>query len=130
MDMGSGHGGSVMAPDANMNPMPGHSMSSDMGLGHRPILGAGSGMGIFSSPSLQFGFLQKIIAAIAGLFADIIDRGIVLAGGGALLKNLDKRIREETGLPVCIADDPLCSVVFGTGKILSNFKLLRKISVE
>ena len=64
------------------------------------------------------------------LSADICDRGIVLAGGGALLKNLDKRIREETGLPVCIADDPLCSVVLGTGKILSNFKLLRKISVE
>ena len=64
------------------------------------------------------------------LSADISDRGIVLAGGGALLKNLDKRIREETGLPVCIADDPLCSVVLGTGKILSNFKLLRKISVE
>ena len=64
------------------------------------------------------------------LSADISDRGIVLAGGGALLKHLDKRIREETGLPVCIADDPLCSVVLGTGKILSNFKLLRKISVE
>ena len=64
------------------------------------------------------------------LSADISDRGIVLAGGGALLKNLDKRIREETGLPVCIAADPLCSVVLGTGKILSNFKLLRKISVE
>jgi rod shape-determining protein MreB len=64
------------------------------------------------------------------LSADISDRGIVVAGGGALLKNLDKRIREETGLPVCIAADPLCSVVLGTGKILSNFKLLRKISVE
>src|SRR2546428_3595782 len=64
------------------------------------------------------------------LSADISDRGIVLAGGGALLKNLDKRIRKETGLPVCIADDPLCSVVLATAKILSNFKLLRKISVE
>ena len=64
------------------------------------------------------------------LSADIIDRGIVLAGGGALLKNLDKRVREEAGLPVYIAADPLCSVVLGTGKILSNFKLLRKISVE
>src|SRR6266576_2819779 len=64
------------------------------------------------------------------LSADISDRGIVLAGGGALLKNLDKRIREETGLPVCVADDPLCSVVLGIGKILSDFKLLRRISVE
>jgi rod shape-determining protein MreB and related proteins len=64
------------------------------------------------------------------LSADIIDRGIVLAGGGALLKNMDKRIREETGLPVCIADDPLCCVVQGTSKILSNFKLLRRIEIE
>ena len=64
------------------------------------------------------------------LSADISDRGIVLAGGGALLKNLDKRIREETGLPVCIADDPLCCVVLGAGKILSDFKLLEKISIE
>jgi rod shape-determining protein MreB len=64
------------------------------------------------------------------LSADISDRGIVLAGGGALLKNLDKRIREETGLPVCIADDPLCCVVLGTGKLLSDLKLLRRISIE
>jgi rod shape-determining protein MreB len=64
------------------------------------------------------------------LSADISDRGIVLTGGGALIKNLDKRIREETGLPVSIADDPLCSVVLGTGKMLSDFNLLRKISIE
>jgi rod shape-determining protein MreB len=64
------------------------------------------------------------------LSADISDRGIVLTGGGALLKNLDKRIREETGLPVSIADDPLACVVLGTGKMLSDFKLLRKISIE
>ncbi|HXZ27743.1 MAG TPA: rod shape-determining protein [Terriglobales bacterium] len=64
------------------------------------------------------------------LSADISDRGIVLTGGGALLKNLDRRIREETGLPVSIADDPLASVVLGTGKMLSDFKLLRKISIE
>ncbi len=64
------------------------------------------------------------------LSADISDRGIVLTGGGALLKDLDRRIREETGLPVSIADDPLCCVVLGTGKMLDDFKLLRKLSIE
>ena len=64
------------------------------------------------------------------LSADISDRGIVLVGGGALLRNLDGRIREDTGLSVCIADDPLCCGVLGAGKILSDFKLLRKISIE
>jgi rod shape-determining protein MreB len=64
------------------------------------------------------------------LSADIVDRGIVLTGGGALLKNLDKRLREETGLPVSIADDPLTSVVMGTGRLLSDFNLLRKVSLD
>jgi rod shape-determining protein MreB and related proteins len=64
------------------------------------------------------------------LSADISDRGIVLTGGGALLKNLDKRIREETGLPVSIAEDPLASVVLGTGKMLDDFKLLRRVAIE
>jgi rod shape-determining protein MreB len=64
------------------------------------------------------------------LSADISDRGIVLTGGGALLKNLDKRIREETGLPVSIAEDPLASVVLGTGKMLTDFKLLRRVAIE
>jgi rod shape-determining protein MreB len=64
------------------------------------------------------------------LSADIVDRGIVLTGGGALLKNLDKRLREETGLPVSIADDPLTSVVMGTGQVLSDFNLLRKVSLD
>jgi len=64
------------------------------------------------------------------LSADISDHGIVLTGGGALLKNLDRRIRQETGLPVSIAEDPLGSVVLGTGKMLTDFKLLRKISLE
>jgi rod shape-determining protein MreB len=64
------------------------------------------------------------------LSADISDRGIVLAGGGALLKNLDKGIREETGLPVCIADDPLCCGVLGTAKVLNDFAFLRKVSIE
>jgi rod shape-determining protein MreB len=64
------------------------------------------------------------------LSADISDRGIVLTGGGALLKNLDKRIREETDVPVSIAEDPLASVALGTGKMLTDFKLLRRIAIE
>lgn len=64
------------------------------------------------------------------LSADISDRGIVLAGGGALLKNLDKRIREETGLPVFVADDPLCCGVLGIAKVLKDFTLLRRIAIE
>src|SRR5579884_2238731 len=64
------------------------------------------------------------------LAADISDRGIVLTGGGALLKNLDKRIREETGLPVSIAEDPLASVVLGTGRMLTDFNLLRRVAIE
>src|SRR5215469_6905861 len=66
--------------------------------------------------------LSTIVNAIRALLertppelsADISDRGMVLAGGGALLRNLDKKIRDETGFPVCLADDPLCSVVLGT----------------
>ena len=64
------------------------------------------------------------------LSADIVDKGIVLSGGGSLLRNLDKRLREETGLPVSMADDPLASVVLGTGRLLTDFDLLRKISID
>jgi rod shape-determining protein MreB len=64
------------------------------------------------------------------LSADIVDKGIVLTGGGSLLKNLDKRIREETSLPVTLADEPLSSVVLGTGRMLSDFNLLKKISID
>lgn len=64
------------------------------------------------------------------LSADISDCGIVLTGGGALLKNLDSRIRDETGLPVSIGDDPLASVVLGTGKLLHDFELLRRVSLD
>jgi len=64
------------------------------------------------------------------LSADIIDRGIILTGGGALLKNMDKRIHEETKLPVFITDDPLTTVVLGAGKMLDNLDLLRKMDLE
>jgi rod shape-determining protein MreB len=64
------------------------------------------------------------------LSADVYDRGIVLSGGGALLHKLDERMRKETGLPVQIAEDPLSSVVLGAGKMLSDFKLLRKVSID
>ena len=61
------------------------------------------------------------------LSADIIDRGIVLTGGGALLRNLDRRITAEIGLPVHIAESPLTSVVLGAGMILSDFELLNRV---
>ena len=64
------------------------------------------------------------------LSADIIDKGIVLSGGGALLRNLDVLLREETGLPVMLAEDPLASVVLGTGKVLDDIDLLRKVSIR
>jgi rod shape-determining protein MreB len=63
------------------------------------------------------------------LSADIMDRGIVLSGGGALLRNLDQRLRDETGLPVVLAEDPLASVVLGAGRVLEDISLLRKVSI-
>lgn len=64
------------------------------------------------------------------LSADIVDQGIVLTGGGALLTNLDKRLKEETGLPIIIADDPLSSVVLGSGKALENIDVLKEVMVS
>ena len=64
------------------------------------------------------------------LASDIMDKGIVLAGGGALLRNLDVLLREETGLPVTLADDPLTAVVMGAAKVLDDLSLLRDVTVN
>ena len=64
------------------------------------------------------------------LAADIVDHGIVLTGGGALLKNLDKRLSNETGMPIIISEDPLSSVVLGSGKALDRIDILREIAID
>ncbi|MBI4792142.1 MAG: rod shape-determining protein [Deltaproteobacteria bacterium] len=64
------------------------------------------------------------------LSADIVDQGIVLTGGGGMLRNLDKRLKQETGLPIIIADDPLSSVVLGSGKALENIDVLKEVMVN
>lgn len=64
------------------------------------------------------------------LSSDIGERGIILTGGGSLLKGLDERIRSETGMPVLMAEQPLASAVLGTGKMLEDFKLLRKMALN
>jgi rod shape-determining protein MreB and related proteins len=70
--------------------------------------------------------LDKCPPELAG---DVMDRGIALTGGGGLLRGLDQRIREETGMPVHIADSPLDSVVLGTGKCVEDFDTLRQVLV-
>ena len=64
------------------------------------------------------------------LSADVVDKGVVLTGGGALLKNLDVLLREETRLPITITDDPLTTVVVGAGKTLDNLSILKEIAVN
>ena len=71
--------------------------------------------------------LEQMPPELAG---DIVDRGIVLTGGGALLRNLDVLLREETGLPVSVADDPLSTVARGSGIALDELELLREVAIQ
>lgn len=64
------------------------------------------------------------------LSSDIVDRGITMAGGGALLRNLDKLIAQETGLPVVLVDDPLSAVVLGSGAVLDKLELLKDVVIQ
>ena len=64
------------------------------------------------------------------LAADIVDKGIVLTGGGSLLKNLDSLLREETKLPITITEDPLSTVVLGSGKALDNIAILKEVTIR
>jgi rod shape-determining protein MreB len=80
--------------------------------------------------------LKVIVAAVKDaldgippeIAADVMDRGVVLTGGGAMLRGLDERLRSETGLPIMVADDPLTSVVRGAGRMLADFELLKRVS--
>jgi rod shape-determining protein MreB len=80
------------------------------------------------------GIVNAVRQALEGtppeLAADIVDKGIVLAGGGALLRNIDLLLREETGLPVMIAEDPMSAVVLGSGKALDSIALLKGVALS
>ena len=64
------------------------------------------------------------------LAADIMDRGMVLTGGGALLKGLDERLKHETGMPIHVAENPLSCVAIGSGKCLEEFEVLKRVLVS
>ena len=74
--------------------------------------------------------LQALEKTPPELAADIVDKGIVLTGGGALLQNLDVLLREETGLPVMVCDDPISAVVLGSGRALDHLELLKEVTIR
>jgi rod shape-determining protein MreB len=80
--------------------------------------------------SIIEGVRQSLEQTPPELASDILERGIVLTGGGALLRGLDKRLREETNLPVYAAEDPLTCVVRGTGKVLEDMNLYHKVIMK
>ncbi|HET6781374.1 MAG TPA: rod shape-determining protein, partial [bacterium] len=63
------------------------------------------------------------------LAADIVDRGIILAGGGSLLRGVDRLLAEETGMPVTLTDDPLSAVALGTGRALEEIEMLKRVLI-
>jgi rod shape-determining protein MreB len=82
--------------------------------------------------------LTAIAAAVKGvlektppeLAADIIDRGMVMTGGGSLLRNMDRYLTRETGVPAYVADNPMACVAMGAGKALENYPLFRRVVAE
>jgi rod shape-determining protein MreB len=81
--------------------------------------------------------LQQIVDALMQslektppeLASDIVDRGIVMTGGGSLLRGIDMLLREATNLPITVAEDPLSCVALGTGKVLDELDLLKKVAI-
>ncbi|MDQ7789826.1 MAG: rod shape-determining protein, partial [Clostridia bacterium] len=62
--------------------------------------------------------------------SDIMDRGIMMAGGGGMLRGLDRLVSEETHMPVHLAEDPLLAVAFGSGRVLENIDILKKVLIQ
>jgi rod shape-determining protein MreB len=74
--------------------------------------------------------IREALAESINMIIDIADKGIVLVGGGALLKNIDVLLREVTGLPITIVDDPLSAIVLGAGMVLDNETLLHSVTFQ